>query len=198
MSLVKLSCARSYWSNEFGVAAVADVMTLNRFEEIKSSLHFSDNTSQTTDKLTKIRPLLKTLRERYETAASLEEHLSVDDQTVPFKGKSCLRHYNPKKPHKWGYKIWVLCEASGYAYDFECYTGKDDNKLNEDEEDCGASGNVVIRLSRTIPPMVNHKLFYDNYFTSPDLQLYLAKKGILSVGTVRSNRIPQCTLKSDA
>jgi len=43
MYLVKLSCARSYWSNEFRVAAVADVMTLNRFEEIKRSLHFSDN-----------------------------------------------------------------------------------------------------------------------------------------------------------
>jgi len=117
---------------------------------------------------------------------------------VPFKGKSCLRQYNPKKPQKWGYKIWVLCGASGYAYDFECYTGKEDNQLNEDKEDCGASGNVVIQLSRTIPPMVNHKLFYDNYFRSPDLQLYFAKKGILSVGNVRSNRIPQCTLKSDA
>jgi len=39
-------------------------------------------------------------------------------------------------------------------------------------------GNVVIRLSRNIPvrPNRNHKLFFDNYFTSPDLQVFLAKK----------------------
>jgi len=29
------------------------------------------------------------------------------------------------------------------------------------------------------------------------LQIYLAKQGILSVGTVRSNRIPQCSLQSE-
>ena len=38
---------------------------------------------------------------------------------------------------------------------------------------------------------------FDNYFTSPELQIYLAKQGILSVGTVRSNRIPQCSLQSE-
>lgn len=116
---------------------------------------------------------------------------------MPFKGQSCLRQYNPKKPHKWGYKIWVLCGASGYAYDFECYTGRSDNTLVDGEEDCAASGNVVIQLSRAIPTNVNHKVYFDNYFTSPDLQLYLAKKGIWSIGTVRGNRIPPCSLKSD-
>lgn len=136
------------------------------------------------------------LRQRYLTVP-IEENLSVNEQMVPFKGRSCLRQYNPKKPHKWGYKIWVLCGASGYAYDFECYTGGADNKLLANEDDCGASGNVVVRLSRSIPEHVKHKLYFDNYFTSPDLQLYLAKKGILSLGTVRANRIPQCSLKND-
>lgn len=171
-------------------------MTANRFEEIKRFLHFSDNSMQSADKLHKIRPLIEQLRTRF-VSVPMEENLSVDEQIVPFKGRSCLRQYYPKKPHKWGYKIWVLCGASGYAYDFECYTGRSDNTLLEGEEDCGASGNVVIRLSRAIPANVNHKLFFDNYFTSPDLQLYLAKKGIWSIGTVRGNRIPQCSLKAD-
>jgi len=127
----------------------------------------------------------------------MEENLSVDKQIVPFKGRSCLCQYNSKKPHKWGYKTWVLCGASGYAYDFECYTGRAENALIDGEEDCGASGNVVIRLSWAVPANVNHKVYFNNYFTSPDLQLYLAKKGIWSIGTVRGNRIPQCSLKSD-
>ena len=126
------------------------------------------------------------------------EHLSIDEQIVPSKGRSCLRQYNPKKQHKWGYKIFVLCGASGFAYDFECYTGRADNSLNDGEDDCGASGNVVVRLSRSIPRNQNYKLFFDKYFPSPGFELYLAKQGILSVGTVRSNRIPQCSLISEA
>jgi len=123
MSLVKLACTRNYWSSQFRIVNVADVMTLNRFEEIKRYLHFCDNTlsANASDKLRKIRPLIDHLSQRYATAG-LEEHLSIDEQIVPFKGRSCLRQYNPKKPHKWGYKIWVLCGASGYAYDLECYT----------------------------------------------------------------------------
>ena len=46
--------------------------------------------------------------------------------------------------HTWGYKVWVLCGASGFAYDFEIYSGKSDNTLLDGEEDCGASGNVVV------------------------------------------------------
>jgi len=41
-------------------------------------------------------------------------------------------------------------------------------------------------------------VFYDNYFTGVDLQVYPAKNGIHSVGTVRSNRLPSCTLMTEA
>ena len=84
------------------------------------------------------------------------------------------------KPNKWGYKIFVFSNVSDFGYDFEFYTGKQDNVILNDEKDCGASGNVVIRLARSIPSNVNHKVFYDNYFNSPDLQIVLARRGILS------------------
>jgi len=63
--------------------------------------------------------------------------------------------------------------------------------------DCGASGNVVVCLARSVPTVISHKLFFDNYFTSPDLQVYLAKQGIYCVSTVRANRLPQCSLQSE-
>ena len=70
--------------------------------------------------------------------------------------------------------------------------------MTKDEDDLGTSANVVLRLSRTVPTGVNHNIYFDNYFTNVDLQVSLAKRGILSVGTVRSNRIHNCTLKSEA
>jgi len=58
-----------------------------------------------------------------------------------------------------GYKLWVLCGASGYAYDFEVYIGKGENVVQEGEADCGASGNVVIRLARSIPTGITISCF---------------------------------------
>jgi len=123
--------------------------------------------------------------------------LSIDEQMVPFKGRSSLKQYLPKKPHKWGYTIFVLSGNSGFAYDLEVYTGKEDNVLLEGEKDCGASGNVVTRLCRVVPN-VGHKVYFDNYFCSPDLQISLAQRGIQCLETVRTNRLPNCPLISDS
>ena len=78
MSLVKLATSRSYWSAEFRVDKVADAMPVNRFEEIKKSIHFADNAQSSTDKLKKIRPILNFLQEHFATIP-LEENLRVDD-----------------------------------------------------------------------------------------------------------------------
>ncbi|GBP28452.1 PiggyBac transposable element-derived protein 4 [Eumeta japonica] len=34
-----------------------------------------------------------------------------------------IQQYLPNKPHKWGFKLYVLCSLSGYAYSFEVYSG---------------------------------------------------------------------------
>ena len=74
----------------------------------------------------------------------------------------------------------VLSAVSGFAYNIELYSGKQDNSLTEAETDCGASSNVVTRLVRNIPDGANYKLYFDNYFNSPELQLSLATRGISS------------------
>jgi hypothetical protein len=197
MSIFRLPNCRSYWSPEFRVDKIASVMTNNKFEELKRFIHFNDNTlPDNSDKLKKVRPLIDLLVRQFRSV-TMEENLSIDEQMVPFKGRSSIKQYNPKKPHKWGYKIYVLSGISGFAYDFEIYSGKQDNILLPEEVDCGASGNVVVRLSRSIPSNVNYKVYFDNYFNSPELQLFLAKKGILSLGTVRLNRVSQCNMMSD-
>lgn len=44
---------------------------------------------------------------------------------------------------------------------------------------------------------VGHKLFFDNWFTTLDLLIYLKKRGILSCGIVRANRLQGCPLLSN-
>ena len=196
MSLIKMSSCKNYWSKHFRVEKVAGVMTSKEFLTMKRYLHFCDNNHPNDDRLRKIRALVDMLRCRF-MRVPLEENLSIDEQMVPFKGRSSLKQYLPKKPHKWGYKIYVMSGNSGFAYDMEVYSGKNDNVLAEGETDCGASGNVVIRLSRAVPNNAGHKVFFDNYFCSPELQVSLAHRGIHSLGTVRCNRLPNLTVISD-
>jgi len=59
------------------------------------------------DRLKKLCPLVDKLRDRFKTVP-LEENLSVDEQMTPFKGRHRRKQYLPKKPHKWGYKAFVL------------------------------------------------------------------------------------------
>lgn len=56
----------------------------------------------------------------------------------------------------------------------------------------------MIRLTRSVPNNVGHKLFFDNYFCSPELQISLAHRGIHSLGTVSCNRLPNVALISDS
>ncbi|KAJ8944868.1 hypothetical protein NQ314_009358 [Rhamnusium bicolor] len=59
----------------------------------------------------------------------------------------------PAKPHKWGYKLFVLCGASGFSYNFAVYSGSENQPKfrSVDEPDLGASSNTVVRLCRAIP-----------------------------------------------
>ena len=121
--------------------------------------------------------------------------LSVDEQVIPFKGKHVLKTYNPKKPKKRGYKAFVLCDGKGVTYNFFIYSGAIDPVRGL--TDCGASGNIVLKLTECVPRNMDYRLFYDNYFAGILLQVTLEKLQIHSLSTVRANRLKGCVLKSD-
>jgi hypothetical protein len=106
----------------------------------------------------------------------------------------------PNKPHKWSYNLFVMSGISWFACDFEIFEifcGSENEDRQEGEQDLGSSSNVVIRLSHNVPRNVNHKLLFDNYYTSLPLLVYLMKLGIYSLGTVRKNHIPNCKLAKE-
>ncbi|GBN90632.1 hypothetical protein AVEN_104711-1 [Araneus ventricosus] len=77
-----------------------------------------------------------------------------------------------------------------YAHKFEIYSGQENLEKVPGEPDLGATGNVVVRLLRGVPRMINHIIYFDNFYTSLPLVYFLAKQGIHTVGTVQQNRIP--------
>ncbi|GBP33290.1 hypothetical protein EVAR_30878_1 [Eumeta japonica] len=87
-----------------------------------------------------------------------------------------IKQYNPAKPHQWEYKNQVLSGVSGFSYDFDNFAGDQSNTYPDDAPDLGVSGNIVARLTETVPRHVNHKIFFDNWFNSPNLQ-HFCKSG---------------------
>ena len=115
MSVIGLPRSRLFWSKALGITKISNVMSRDRFETIKRSIHFSDNThmlprdAEKFDKLFKVRPLLDHLQQNYDEI-SINQRLCIDEQMIPFKGASSLKQYLPNKPHKYGYKVFVLCD----------------------------------------------------------------------------------------
>lgn len=197
ISLVKMPSCRLYWSKEFYFEKLASTMTVNRFEKIKNFLHCSDNLSlpkDSTDRLYKIRPIVDHLQKKF-SQLKLSEKLCVDEQMVPFKGKSGLKQYNPQKPMKWGYKLYILSGIDGLIHNFEVHTGA--IGVCPDQPDLKASGNIVLILLQHVPRHKWHKLYFDNWYTSVDLVKTLYEQGIACLGTVRANRLPNCKMTLD-
>ena len=198
MGIVKLPSYLDYWSGALRYPAIADCMPRNRFSNLKQFLHFVDNNGEHNDpgdKLIKVRPLLEAVRNAC-VLTEPEEYHSVDEQIIPSKTKfTKIRQYNPKKPRKWGFKNLVRAGSSGLMYDFYLYSGKQENG-DTPYKDLQKSAQVVAKLCTDLPGNIGHKVFFDNWFTTLELMLYLKRRGILAVGTVRANRLQGCPLLS--
>jgi len=113
MSVIHLPSCRDYWSDVLGNKHIIEAMPVNMLESIQKNLHFNDNDKMIErgkdghDRLYRIRPVYESLRCRFLTVP-MEECLSVDEQMCPTKARHFLKQYMPNKPHKWGYKLFVM------------------------------------------------------------------------------------------
>lgn len=199
-SIIKFPNTRSYWNDKFGYDHIKKTMSQKKFERVRSIIHFADNTKclpkehSDYDRLYKIRPLEETLNHQF-GKIPIDQRLSIDEQMCATKMSHYIKQYLPNKPHKWGFKLYLICSLQGYAHKFEIYSGGGSkNNILPGEPDLGESGNTVVRLARMVPRNVNHIIYFDNFYTSLPLVTYLAKEGIYSLGTVRINRLRNCKL----
>ena len=201
MCIVQMPRYRMYWQQSTRYEKVADVISRDRFELLKKYLHFADNSQApepqdpNRDKLYKIRPLFEMLRVNC-LKITPEEHNSVDEQIIPFKGLSSLQRYLPKKPKKWGFKIFSGNGISCFCYDFIL-----EGAPNPNQEDCETTGfvagDIVLRLCSSLPKQMNFKVYFDIYFTFLEVLIKLKEWGMWAIGTLRQDRMRGCTLKSE-
>ena len=125
MTCASFPDSRLHWSKVYHNDNVADVMSRDRWEEIKRNIHFNDNSLQLTrddenfERMFEIRPFVEHLQKKVQRIPK-SEYLCVDEQIVPYKGNHHCKQYIPKKPKKWGCKIFVLTDDKGRISRYWC------------------------------------------------------------------------------
>lgn len=201
MGIIVMPSYTDYWAQATNSERVSQIFSLKRFQKLRRYIHFSnnENSGDSEDRLLKIRPVFDIIVENCRKLEQEQEH-SIDEMMVPYKGTRAgnLRQYIQNKPHKWGYKIFMRTGVSGLIYDFLPYTGKGmATNLTAEEKIFGIGGQVVIMLCKSLPPDMNVRVYFDNFFCTLELIIFLKNRNIDSLGTLRKNRLKGCPLEEE-
>ena len=142
-----------------------------------------------------MRPWIEQLQQKFSNI-SCDEYQSVDEIMVPFKGRSILRMYLPKKPKKWGIKLWGRASPTDILHALEVYQGKGTVLGSDETAGCGLGRNVVLQLTETLPKKP-FKIFADNFFTNSAMAAELKKHCLQYTGTIAVDRLHKTPLKSE-
>ena len=190
MEVMKFDRLEMYWATSSAHwlvgSAFGEVMSRDRFTQIKKYLHFSDDSGpRNADKLHKVRYVLDECRRSFQAEYTPHREVAIDEAMVPFKGRLGMKQYMRDKPVKFGIKMWIAAESvSAYCHNFDVYVGKSNTVVNAT---FGLASKVVVDLTRPLLKK-GHVIYTDNFYTSPQLADYLYTQDTYLCGTVRTNR----------
>lgn len=179
-----------YWSKDslISTPVFGNYMSRDRYQALLKCLHFCSNNIQPPgERLFKIQMVLDEIKQNFKAAFHPYQKLCIDESLMLFKGRLAFKQYIPSKRHRFGIKLFVLCDCeTSYIYDFIVYTGKTTNI--GDFGDYGFAGNIILTLMNGLFHQ-GHTLFIDNWYSSPTIFKLLHQDLKTNVcGTVRSNR----------
>jgi len=182
-----------YWSTDelYETGIFGKSMARDRFMLLLRFLHFVNNDTidpkdPNRDRLAKIRNVMNLLRRRFATVFAPGRDLCVDESLLLFKGRLAFKQFIRTKRARFGIKIFELCTHNGILLDFAVYHGQFSRELDADQ-DMLISERIPVSLMKQFLDQ-GHRLFLDNYYTSPKLVKYFLSHNTRVVGTVRSNR----------
>ncbi|CAK9803074.1 PiggyBac transposable element-derived protein 4 [Anthophora quadrimaculata] len=192
MPHIKKHKISDYWSTDPIIARnfISKYTTRDRFTQLLHYIHFADNNNpappDNNDKLWKIRTIFEKWNRKCSTFFHPFLKLVIDESLILFIGRLHFKQFIPSKRHRFGIKIFVLCDCeTGIVLKLLVYIGSEIDIPRNDP--LGVSGAVIKKL------MINyeqkgHVLYTDNWYTSPKLAIYLDQQNTGLCGTVKKNR----------
>ncbi|XP_045502130.1 piggyBac transposable element-derived protein 4-like [Colias croceus] len=142
--LYPLPREESYFSfNGFGTMPYfSKIMSYNRYNLLKSMLHFVDNNKltdkPTRSKLCKIQTIIDYFNQKFSSLYYPRQEIAIDESLLKWHGKLSFTQKINTKAAQVGIKTYELCESSsGYLWRFIVYAGKNKPTMtdNDDSDD---------------------------------------------------------------
>lgn len=189
MPLAKMHAIRDYWRNDpiIQLPVFGKFMTRDRYQCLLRFQHFCENNNiDRNDPMFKMKLVFDELMIKFRNLMKPQQKLVIDESLVLFRGRVAFRQYIKTKRHRFGLKIFVLCDCeSGCVLDMMMYAGV--RTAIPENDPLGFSGAVVKEMLSTNLGAW-HNLYVDNWYTSPLLLQNLYEQGTGTCGTVRENR----------
>lgn len=197
MGIKKQPTIYSYWwtSSSQYIPWFSRMFTRNRFQAILRFLHMVDTVplakpgQPNYDACARFQPLIDHVNRVFKFHFTPDQNLAIDESIISSKSHTQLRQYLPKKRHRWGIKLWVLCDSvTSYCLNFFVYKGAQGSDKEEIKQN--GLGYYVIKKLLDMAGLLNkgYHIFCDNFFTSLRLAKYLYSKCTFLTGTMRINR----------
>jgi len=141
----------------------------------------------------KIQLYLEKLALNFQKYYQLGQNITIDESLLLFKGRNSMKFYIPMKPHKWGFKIHLLCDSdTSYLYNLLLDPGKTGKEFVELKDNSSFSESIVLRLVSCITDKRQRNLFCDGWYSSISLMKKLTNMGYLVTTVLRnySKEIP--------
>ncbi|CAK9832783.1 PiggyBac transposable element-derived protein 4 [Anthophora retusa] len=159
-------------------------------------LHLNENVSRNsniTTRIQKVSNFIDYIDDKFQEYFTPDREISIDESVVKFKGKISFITYNPKKPIKWGIRIYVLSDARTryIQYAMLPYYGSVSTECLI-RPDLPVSSRIVLQLYYKLlnanPEAKGYHIFTDRYFTGISLAQELLKLSCYLTGTLKINR----------
>ena len=178
----------SMWNRLWECALFSKTMPRHRCLEIMKYPRFDLKSERRRnlekDKFCSASSLWNPFIENCQKAFRPNANITVDEQLLLCQARCKFMQYMANKPNKFGIKFCMAVDVeTKYAFNGIPYVGKGDSRSG----DVSVHTNVVMKLMMPLFKK-GHNVTSDNYFTSLDLCLRLAKQGCSLVGTIRSNQ----------
>tara|TARA_R110002050_G_C8924319_1_gene511616 strand:- start:73 stop:2166 length:2094 start_codon:yes stop_codon:yes gene_type:complete len=193
MSIVRLPALKMYWERDiFRQDSVANIISYNLFRLMISAFHVenvdsgagcaSENKRRTMkDPAWRVRWLYDHYNKLWAACVIVHCFLALDEAIIPTKIRHALLQYIKGKPHKFGFKLYLLADP---VLKFCIRAVLHDGKFCKKHE---IVDRVVIAKFR-IPGLC---LVMDNYYWTMSSMCLVHSWGLHLLGTVIKNRIPK-------
>jgi len=199
MGLHKYPNIEYYWNGSIIYKNIVNsIMSKTYFFLIAKALHFnekkengedsSETDNDNKDPRYKINLYLEKLASNFQKYYTLGENITIDESLVHFTGRNAMKFYIPMKPHKWGFKIHLLCDSdTHYLYNMLFDPGKVGKDLLYFEDNSSLTESVVLKLLSKIKDKKQRNLFFDGWYSSISLMKKLTTMGYKNTTILRSN-----------